>query len=166
MTENWLPIPDAPGYEVSDQGRVRSTERKVDRINGRSYRVRERTLKQTLTPGGHHRVSLHIGVGTVSRLVHQIVLETFIGARPVGYESCHYDDDKHNNSLSNLRWGTSSENAKDRVRNGLNQNSNKTHCLNGHPFSGGNLGGSPERRVCKLCARNRQRAYRSKKENS
>jgi hypothetical protein len=50
--------------------------------------------------------------------VHQLVLLAFRGPCPSGMECLHNDDVKNNNELTNLRYGTRSENNKDRVRTG------------------------------------------------
>lgn len=57
----------------------------------------------------------------VDRLCYQVgilVLETFVGACPNGLYCCHKDYDPWNNRLTNLYWGTPSENTKDSIRNG------------------------------------------------
>lgn len=47
-----------------------------------------------------------------------LVLEEFVGSCPDGMECCHWDDDRSNNRLDNLRWDTHSNNVKDGYRNG------------------------------------------------
>ena len=49
---------------------------------------------------------------------HRIVMEAFVGPRPEGMECCHYDGDRLNNRLDNLRWDTPKNNHKDTVRHG------------------------------------------------
>lgn len=122
--ERWRPIPGFEGlYEVSDHGRVRSVDRvhSYDRTcrDGRTVTV-ERTHKgRLLRPGtvtsGHQLVVL--GRGN-SRLVHALVLTAFVGPRPDGHDSCHIDGDPAHNHLTNLRWGTRSENMQDAIRHG------------------------------------------------
>ena len=50
--------------------------------------------------------------------VHQLVLLTFRGKCPQGYESRHLNGDKLDNRLINLRWGTPQENHADRILHG------------------------------------------------
>lgn len=50
--------------------------------------------------------------------IHVLILEAFEGQKPHGYEGCHADDVKLNNSLKNLYWGTRSNNLRDSVKNG------------------------------------------------
>lgn len=52
--------------------------------------------------------------------LHSLVMLTFVGPRPMGFIIRHLDDDKTNNKLSNLRYGTYSENAIDAVKNKSN----------------------------------------------
>lgn len=47
-----------------------------------------------------------------------IVLEAFIGQRPPEMDSCHGPAGQQDDSLSNVRWDTRSENIKDTVRSG------------------------------------------------
>lgn len=50
--------------------------------------------------------------------VHILVLEAFVGPRPDGMQGLHKSDNARNNRLSNLYWGTPSQNAVDAVNNG------------------------------------------------
>jgi hypothetical protein len=51
-----------------------------------------------------------------------LVLTAFVGPKPPGMECCHKDDNKDDNSIENLYWGTHKENMLDRDRHGLNVN--------------------------------------------
>lgn len=46
-------------------------------------------------------------------MVHNLVLEAFVGPRPPGMECRHLDSNKLNNRLYNICWGTKSQNALD-----------------------------------------------------
>jgi|ERR1700680_1481245 len=102
MIELWKPIVGFEDYyEVSDRGRVRNLRR------GNMLKAR---------CGSRYP---HVELRGVERTVHSLVLEAFIGPRPHGMEALHWDDDKRNNTLSNLRWGTVYENQADALRNGV-----------------------------------------------
>jgi hypothetical protein len=106
-----------PGYLVGDDGSVWTYKLKGgnDRTPGRTGELRP--LKIHRDKKGYCRVNLDRGGKTHSRLVHQLVLEAFIGPRPPGMEGCHYPDpNKGNNRVGNLRWDTHGENAKDKYR--------------------------------------------------
>jgi hypothetical protein len=49
--------------------------------------------------------------------VASLVLEAFVGPRPYGMLSLHFDDNPKNNSAKNLRWGSPRDNALDHQRN-------------------------------------------------
>lgn len=49
-----------------------------------------------------------------NRHVHVLVLEAFIGPRPVKFHGCHNDGNGLNNTVGNLRWDTPQNNALDR----------------------------------------------------
>lgn len=111
----WKPVVGYEGlYEVSNQGCVRGVERKDTlgrRVNGKT--LKPGTNGQT----GHRFVCLHDHEGRIRQIyVHRIVLEAFVGACPPGMECLHGDDNPAHNMLSNLRWGTRSENLLDRYR--------------------------------------------------
>lgn len=111
--ETWVPVSGFEGeYEVSDQGRVRS----LARLDRRGYLQSGRLLKpmRNNRHSNHRRVVLSKDGKRTDKLVHRLVLETFIGPCPEGHEACHNDGNPSNNVLSNLRWGTKKSNALDR----------------------------------------------------
>lgn len=113
------------------------------------------------------QISLHDADGRLrAKNVHVLVLEAFVGPRPQGYEACHGLGGRLDNSLSNLRWDTSSENRLDTTRHGNNRNANKVECNFGHELSGHNLmirrrqrkdGSATETRECRECHNARRR---------
>ncbi len=100
--ESWIPVPEWPGFHVTRTGRIRGP-------SGRELRPMARE-------SGH----LFVTSGTKSKklYVHRAVLLTFVGKPGTQQETRHLDGDPKNNDLSNLRWGTSLENAADRRRHG------------------------------------------------
>lgn len=165
--EEWKPVPGHEGsYEVSSEGRVRSLDRVMVRKNGSRLTLRGKELLISLDNHNRPRVNIE---GT-PRLVHQLVLEAFVSPRPTP-ESCglHYDDDPTNNRLSNLRWGTHTDNMRDMLRNGNHYNANKTRCLNGHELSGENLreyrNGERIIRICRACEADRNHRNYLKRRN-
>jgi hypothetical protein len=118
MSETWRAVVGHEGeYEVSDLGRVRSLDRTLTSpVARRGYPrvVRGQLLRPQLHPGGY----LHVRVGKRTRLISHLVLEAFVGPRPVEQEACHGDGDRQNNALTNLRWGTHVDNCADRVAHG------------------------------------------------
>jgi hypothetical protein len=110
MAEQWKAVPEYEGwYEVSDHGRVRRTRS-------------QRQLKLTLNSAGYPRVDLSRDNKQVQRQVHRLVLEAFVGPGDGRrMQACHYNGNRQDNRLENLRWGTPSENALDRSRHGMHR---------------------------------------------
>lgn len=113
----WLPIPEWEGmYEVSDDGRVRSVDRRVMTANGpRTYRGQElqcfgkrypRVLLSDVSNGRSEK-----------RYVHDLVMLAFVGPKPEGHCTLHFNDDGFDNRLENLRYGSYTENLLDGLRN-------------------------------------------------
>jgi len=112
--EQWKPVVGYGGlYEVSDRGRIRAL---FDACRGRHKAGR--ILKQKTREHGYQSVALWKQNQPEYRSTHSIVLESFIGSRPEGMEARHLDGVRKNNLLSNLKWGTVGENAKDRIDHG------------------------------------------------
>ena len=97
-------------YQVSRDGRVRSFY----------HRHGRRKTPHILVPSiGSHKykvVTLRINGNPEVHAIHRIVLMTFVGKPKPGEECRHLDGDRMNNRLSNLQWGSRSENMQDRVR--------------------------------------------------
>lgn len=117
--EQWRDISGWEGwYEVSDKGRVRSLPRKSRAGSGTAF-YRGKVLKASIAKNGYRVVSMTAPGGVRSyRYVHQLVLEAFIGPRPVGMEACHNNGIRKQNYLTNLRYDTPSGNARDRITHG------------------------------------------------
>lgn len=151
-------------YEVSDQGEVRSLDRWAR--CGKGGKGRRWVPGQIMTyvhtlNGGHKLIRLSDGRRSRPFLVHHLVLEAFVGPRPEGKEGLHWDDIPANNSLTNLRWGTRSENKYDSVRNGGHNQIKKTQCPRGHEYTV--LPYEPNRRRCLTCKNDANRRYRLRK---
>lgn len=154
MIEVWRPVVGhGDAYEVSDHGRVRSVDRTLP--DGRRWKARPISLHRTAD--GHAAVNLTMPKSV--RLVHHLVLESFVGPRPDGAEGLHWDDDGENNHVNNLRWGTRSENLTDAVRNERHKWAKRTHCAHKHLLRTPNLVRADlsrdNRRRCLACSRAR-----------
>ena len=100
------PYPHNVDYLVSKKGQVWST--KTDRF-----------LIPWVTAQGYRTVELYSCPKIMTRTIHRMVLETYVGDRPKGMECRHLDGNKENNCLDNLVWGSVKENREDA----------KKHCL-------------------------------------
>lgn len=170
--EQWLPVTDYPGYEVSDHGRVRSLDRVGRSRWGTPRTFKGRMLSQVLVGGcgdtGRYRAcALYRDSKPRQVTVHVLVLETFVGPRPEkGMHGCHRDDDPSNNRLDNLYWGTPSQNGLDAVKNGRSWKAQITHCPQGHEYTEENtyIVPSSGHRMCRACikAKNKGNANRDR----
>lgn len=158
--ERWLPVPGYEGlYEISDLGRVRSLPRRS---------CRGQVLKPSLSPLGYPRVHLNDRGRDRLRFIHLLVAESFIGPKPEGKQVRHLDGDSQNNRLSNLAYGTPSENVFDQVRHGTHTWASRTRCKWGHEFTPENTRVYREKhgglgRDCRQCRRDRDRARRARR---
>jgi hypothetical protein len=111
--ERWLPHPTYVGYDVSSLGRVRSWKRVPQQ--GLEPHVMK---PHPRGPSGYLSVALSTAEGKVYRYVHGLILETFVGPRPEGMESCHNNGIHTDCRAENLRWDTHSNNILDVIRHG------------------------------------------------
>ena len=121
--EVWKDIHGYEGkYQASNMGRIRSLKRTItskNRYTGKpfTHSVPERILKPgRFCKAGH--VSVVLRRGTSSKPVHQLIMRTFIGEAPNGMEVLHINGVPTDNRLSNLRYGTRTDNILDVYRQG------------------------------------------------
>lgn len=128
MEEHWKEIEEFPGYEVSDQGRVRSYYAKEKKkgcwggYNRVLYDEPQRILKQSDDGNGYLKVYLQNGDKRTCLKVHRLVAEAFID-NPNGYDTVDHiisgPDGKLDNSVNNLRWMPRRENIQKAYRDGM-----------------------------------------------
>ena len=161
-----MPIPGwEEGYEVSDLGRVRSKNRIVVDKNGVLYERKGTVLSQHLNKSkGYMIVELWRHNVKYQNPVHQIVALAFLGSEPE-LQVRHLDDDKLNNNLFNLSYGTNADNQLDSVRNGTHGQSSKEKCIRGHKLEAPNLTNTSgdRKRFCLACSRARATAHNHNK---
>jgi hypothetical protein len=63
---------------------------------------------------GYMRVTLRDGKRTATRRVHELVMPAHAGPRPAGMHILHKDDDQEKNDRQSRRYGTQSENEKEK----------------------------------------------------
>ena len=68
-------------------------------------------MKGHVNHGGYVQVWLTKNKTKKMESIHRLILLTFIGPCPIGMECIHLDDNRKNNNVLNLKWGTRSENA-------------------------------------------------------
>lgn len=159
--EEWRGIPGYIGsYEVSNQGRVRS----LDRVTDRGRRWRGRIMTPATMPRGYQVVTLWRDGKQRTQLVHRLVLMAFVGTPPKDAEGLHRDGDPANNNLTNLDWGTHSDNQFDQVAHGTHPNASKDRCPAGHLYDEKNTYVYPGRphRGCRACRRDYSREHHRK----
>ncbi len=154
MTLMWKPLDES--YEVSSTGKVRSVDRTITDVLGRTRKIKGVQLKPQSCSFGYQRVELY----GKSHAVHILVAQTFVEPFQ-GEVVMHLDHNPANNDVSNLKWGTQIENVRATVEAGryANRNTYKTSCPKGHNYDKVNSRGN---RVCSICLAENQRRYRAK----
>lgn len=150
LREGWMykVVPEFPGYRIDEHG---------DIIGPQGVSLKHRKDKN-----GYHRVDVFREGKRYTRFVHLLVLAAHVGPRPTGAIGRHWDDDKDNNHVSNLLYGTSSDNIHDTVRLGTNPwSKRRTECPQGHKYDESNTRwrqqGKYRWQSCKRCARDRRK---------
>lgn len=111
----WKPIPGYPGYEITRNGQIRSywTPGK----SGSFLSTKPRLVAQRFH-NKYWSVKLTNEDGRSNLVVHRLIWRTFVGEIPPGKFIDHIDINAHNNTLTNLRVATPSQNARNRKKQG------------------------------------------------
>ncbi|MFJ7990282.1 HNH endonuclease [Streptomyces sp. NPDC096351] len=100
-TTEWTDVPGYRGYKASRTGQILGPAGKI-----------MRPMRMTT---GH----LYVITGDRRKLwVHHAVLLAFVGPRPDGQECRHLDGQPTHNHVTNLAWGTRTENMRDKALHG------------------------------------------------
>jgi predicted XRE-type DNA-binding protein len=103
MNEDWKWIENYENlYSISNYGNVFSF-------------ISNKYKEPVMSKQGYLWVMLHGNNKPLKKFIHTLVLENFIGPRPIDAVARHYpDQNKTNNNLDNLSWNTAAQNARDR----------------------------------------------------
>lgn len=159
--EEWRPIVGYEGlYEVSNRGGIRSLDRVVPHSSSGFLTLKGQKMKPMVNDkNGYPYVTLTSNAKQTRYTIHRLVAKAFL-PNPENHPVVrHLDDVPSHNYVSNLAWGTFTDNGIDARENGRNQNTNKTHCHRGHPLESPNLVTSVlPYRSCRACSRERAKA--------
>ncbi len=114
-----IPIPGRRGLYATDTGLI--------------FSCNSGKMKQLKVHGFPKRKYLTVSIANKKGVycpesVHRLVLEAFIGECPKGMETRHLNGNSHDNRLSNLAWGTRSQNAFDRNTHGTSGRNGGERC--------------------------------------
>jgi hypothetical protein len=104
----WIQVAEAPEYEVSEAGEIRSM-------------YTRRPLKGGIDKDGYRKLVLCTGGQRIHRRVAALVCAAFHGPRPAGHVVRHLDGSRNNDAAANLAWGTQAQNIADKAAHGTAQ---------------------------------------------
>lgn len=159
MCELWFPLEGYEGYEVSTLGRLRSLDRYVDHKDG-TQSFRAGVIRKPFVNQGYNVYWIKGKVRKAS----QLVCITFFGPRGKGVVVRHLNGDSLDDRVDNLSYGSQKQNIGDMLAQGTQVNQRKTHCPQGHEYSGDNLwrDSHSRGRVCRTCKLEKTKEYRGR----
>lgn len=117
--EAWKPVVGYEGlYEVSSLGRVRSLPRRGGSNRTYGGKILRASWQKACEGKRYLAVGLSREGESVRLRVHKLVAEAFLGPCPPGQGVRHGPAGVADNSVANLCYGTSLENAADTIRDG------------------------------------------------
>ena len=113
--EEWRPIKDYPGYEVSSQGRIRSIDRKVKSRYGNMRLIKGKILNQRLGDNGYPQLFLYQNGKQRMNDVHRLVAEAYL-ENPNNYRYVdHLNTIRKDNRVENLCWVSAKGNSNNPI---------------------------------------------------
>ena len=107
MIEKFRPIQGYVGiYEISNMGRVKSLSRGVERKDGNTRVTEERIILPFITKCGYHQIVLCKDGVKKRQYIHRLVALAFIPNPNKLPIINHKDENKLNNRVDNLEWGS------------------------------------------------------------
>lgn len=123
---NWVFVPIASMYAVSDFGGLRSYVPFSGFPSCFTRRI-PRVLKPYTNPDGYRRTKIVFNDGKLHDIsIHQLVMIAFVGPCPEGLEVCHNNGNPGDNRLSNLRYDTPKANSADAIKHGTTRRGEKS----------------------------------------
>lgn len=120
MGDTMREVPGFPNYCVTKDGRVWSKPR---------MRTKGGWISFWIDKDGYTNVVLYQNGNRRIKRTHHLILETYVGPRPVNAVGRHINGNPQSNWPGNLQWGTPKQNTQDSIRHGtarcLNQNGEK-----------------------------------------
>lgn len=115
-SEKKYPIPGATRYLITKRGEVYST------CWNSLKKLKPKNNK------GYYCVRLKTEEGNKDRYIHLLMLEVFVEKRPIGkekYQARHLNGNSLDNRIENLKWGTVTENMRDKNLHGTSYRGEK-----------------------------------------
>ncbi|MDD2878719.1 MAG: NUMOD4 domain-containing protein [Acidiphilium sp.] len=117
--EKWLPVKGyEESYEISSHGNVRALARTVD-FYREGKNIGRRLPQRNIRKGvhlGYFWVFLWKNGKKKNHRIHKMVAEHFLIKDDPTKMVAHFDGNRKNNRVENLRWATAKENAQDMAR--------------------------------------------------
>lgn len=104
---------------MNELGQVRSKDRMIVTIDGKSYFRKGKLLKPKKHKDGYLFVTLTKEKSKKNFYVHRLVAEAFIPNPENKPQVNHINGNKTDNTISNLEWVTNAENSRHAYNNGL-----------------------------------------------
>lgn len=126
--EEWKDIQEYPGYQVSNEGRIRTFQKITKTTKHGERKWKDRILKPKIGRDHCQRVELWKDGKHKTILVHRLEAEAFLG-KPINDNMTvnHKDGNRLNNNIENLEWMTRKENIQYGFKN--NQYSTQINCI-------------------------------------
>jgi len=130
LNSSWREVPDYPAYAVNEYG-------DVIRLLSGHCRVAGQEVAGSITAQGYrtYRLMLPSGKKGLPVFAHRLVALAFLGPPPSpNHEIAHWDGNRLNNHVDNLRWSTRKENAADTIRHGTSSRGTSSSSAKLNPY--------------------------------